>query len=169
MAGIDFSFKAVAGGFFDPKKVLAAADRAHQQVQAKFGAFARRTMKSSLRYKTGKSAPGRPPNVHRSRGFTKAKLNAKTGGTSRQTLSPLRELIFFARDPSTNSVVVGPVKFGGRGGIAPGLLEKGGTGTFKDSRTGELKSGLWKPRPFVRPAAERELKVLPGLLAGSMN
>lgn len=152
----DFGFKQLKGGFFDTDAVSKLADKAERKMLARFGAFARRRMKSSLKYKSGKSQPGQPPNVHRTRGFTKAKRNAKTGATTKQPVSPLRELIYFALDPATHSVVVGPVKFGGKGGVAPGLLEKGGPGSFTDSRTGEIKRGVYAPRPFVGPAGEAE-------------
>lgn len=152
----DFGFDQLKGGFFDAAAVSKEADKASRKMLSKFGAFARRRMKSSLKYKSGKSAPGSPPNVHRTKGFTKAKRNRKTGATTKQAVSPLRELIYFALDPATDSVVVGPVKFGGAGGVAPGLLEKGGTGSFRDSRSGEVKRGVYAPRPFVKPAGEAE-------------
>lgn len=151
-----FGFEQLKGGFFDTAAVSKEADKATRKMLGKFGAFARRRIQSSLRYRKGKSAAGQPPNVHKTRGFNKKKRNAKTGTTSKQPVSPLRELIYFALDPATKSVVVGPVKFGGAGGRAPGLLEKGGPGTFRDGATGEIKRGVYAPRPFVRPAGEAE-------------
>lgn len=154
----DFAFKNLKGGFFDTDKVMKEALKVERKTLARFGAYARRTMKSSLKYKSGKSAPGAPPNVHKTRGFNKLKKDRKTGAAVKQPVSPLRELIFFALDPVTHSVVVGPVRFGGKGGKAPGLLEEGGSGTFKDGETGEIKRGVWAPRPFVRPAGETEVE-----------
>jgi hypothetical protein len=153
----DFALKSLKEGFFDTAQVQKEADRFARQTGSRFGAYARRRMKSSLKYSTKPSAPGRPPHVHQTRGFTKKKLS-KSGTGARQAVSPLRELIFFAYDRDTKSTVVGPAKFGGRGGIAPGLLEKGGAGTFKDSKTGEIKRGNWKKRPFVAPAGEAEVQ-----------
>lgn len=153
--GVDFSFQAIKNSFFDTDAIVAQVKKDFRRTAGRFGAFARRRMKSSLKYREGKSSPGSPPNVHRSRGYTRPK-KGKDGTVSRQPVSPLRELIFFAYDRDTESVVVGPVKFGGKGGIAPGLLEHGGGGTFKASRTGEIKRGVWAPRPFVKPAGDAE-------------
>jgi hypothetical protein len=152
----DFGLDRLRGSFFDVDAIVKEVNTYERKALARFGAFARRRMKSSLKYRDGKSAPGSPPNVHRSSGYTTAKQ--KGGKQSRQAASPLRELIFFALDPATHSVVVGPVKFGSRGGIAPALLEGGGSGTFRDAETGEVKRGVWAPRPFVRPAGEAEAR-----------
>lgn len=157
-------FKAVRAGFFDAEKVLAEAERLSARARAKFGAFARRRMKSSLKYAKGQSAPGKPPHVHGLGGFTRPKKDAGTGATVRQAASPLRELIFFALDPAASSVVVGPVAFGGKGGVAPGLLERGGPGTFRDANTGRPKRGVWRPRPFVGPAGRAEARRFPEVL-----
>jgi hypothetical protein len=152
-----FAINELKGGFFDAAAVLKEMDKVQKKTLSRFGAYARRRMKSSLKYKSGKSSPGGPPNVHRTRGYNKVKRDRKTGATSKQPVSPLRELIYFAYDAATGSVVVGPVKFGGSGGKAPGLLERGGSGSFRDAATGEIKRGVWAPRPFVRPAGEAEV------------
>ena len=153
-----FAIAEFKGGFFDAEPVLKEMDRVQKKTLSRFGAFARTRMKSSLRYTSGKSRPGQPPHVHKRLGFNKLKRDRKTGATKKQPVSPLRELVFFAYDPATKSVVVGPVRFGGAGGIVPGLLEHGGAGTFKDGETGEIKRGVWAPRPFVRPAGEAEVQ-----------
>jgi hypothetical protein len=157
MAAFDFGVTEFRGEFFDASAVLKEMDKVRRQTLSRFGAYARRRMKSSLKYAKGKSSAGSPPHVHTASGFTRAKTNKKTGATARQSVSPLRELLYFAYDAGTESVVVGPAKFGGAGGVAPGLLEKGGPGTFPDSRTGQIKAGVWAPRPFVEPAGEAEV------------
>jgi hypothetical protein len=167
MAGFDFSFKKLKGGFFDPSKILAGLEKAEVKLQSRFGANTRRTMKSSIRYKAKGSAPaGSPPFAHRSNRFTRQKTNKKTGAVTRQGQSPLRELIFFARDPDTNSVVIGPVVFGQRGA---GALEKGGTTTTRDPRTGLTKTVRIAPHPFARPAGAAEAAKLPDLLRQMIN
>ena len=152
----EFTLKELKDGFFDTNAVMSAAEKEYRKAAARFGAFTRRRMKSSLKYKPGESKPGQPPHVHRNtRNYTRPK-KAKDGTTTRQQVSPLRELIFFAFDKETESVVIGPVKFGGQGGPVPGLLEQGGAGTFKASRSGERKRGVWSARPFVKPAGDAE-------------
>ena len=152
----EFSFNALKDGFFDTKAVMDAAQKEYRKTASRFGAFTRTRMKSSLRYKPGKSKPGEPPHVHRSRSKYTRPKKAKDGTTVRRQVSPLKELIFFAYDKETDSVVIGPVKFGGADTKVPGLLEQGGAGTFKASRTGERKRGVWSPRPFVKPAGDAE-------------
>lgn len=159
MAGFDFSLKALKGGFFDADKIAAKAERANARAQSKFGAFTRRRMKSSIRYRQKPSAPGQPPSAHRSEGFTRETRSRKTGAVRRQAASPLRELIFFARDPRTDSVVIGPVVFGTRGAPA---LEFGGRATVR--REGRTRTVFIRPRPFARPAGEAEAEKLPDLL-----
>lgn len=157
----DWGMKLFKQNFFDAKKIVSAIDRAEAKVLAKFGAFTRRRMKSSIQYRDKGSAPaGQPPFAHRSKGFTKQKTNKKTGAVTRQQQSPLRELIFFARDPQTHSVVIGPVAFGKR---AAGLIEKGGVGVVKG------KPAVFAPHPFARPAGEAEAKKLPELLRGMVK
>ncbi|HEY1191912.1 MAG TPA: hypothetical protein VGE74_30050 [Gemmata sp.] len=149
----DFGMESVKNSFFDTRAVMSEAMKEYRKTAARFGAYARRDIKSSLKYRTGKSPPGAPPHVHRStRGYTKAK-KGKNGAVTKQRVSPLRELVYFAYDKETDSVVVGPVKFGG--GTAPGLLERGGTGSFKDGSTGEIKRGVYAARPFVKPGGDR--------------
>lgn len=190
-----FSFKVAKAGFFDTSKITKAADRLRAQAESKFGAFTRRTMKQSIKYKDAKgrkqllariaaeraaaevagrngnraagaqarakvralrrqlaaldrptSDPGRPPFAHR----------GKSGK------SPLRELIFFSRDQSTGSVVIGPVQFQGKRGAH--ALEHGGSATITDPITGKPRSITIRPRPFARPAGEAEAKRFPEIL-----
>jgi hypothetical protein len=161
----DFKIKSLKAGFFDAKKIEAAAARADAKVQSKFGAYVRRTMKTSIKYKAKGSAPaGSPPFAHRSEAFSKEKVNKKSGATTRQQRSPLRELIFFARDPAANSVVIGPVAFGARGA---GALETGGSVSAR--RGSGRKTVHIAPHPFARPAGEAEAKKMPELLRGAIN
>jgi hypothetical protein len=98
--------------FFDRQAVIDAVGRANARVLAKAGAFIRRSAKRSIRYAKSPSKPGNPPHAHESR----------KGGKD----SPLRELIFFAYDDRTTSLVVGPTPFRGAA-IVPRVLELGGT------------------------------------------
>jgi hypothetical protein len=148
VAGFDLSIKQIKAGFFDAQKILSAADKARAKVESQFGAFTRRRMQTSLRYRKKASAPGKPPSVHR----------GKTGK------SPLRELIFFSRDPGTGSVVIGPLGFKAKGART---LEKGGFARVKatDGKGGaRYKTIFIRPRPFVKPAGDAEAAKLPALL-----
>ena len=91
---------------------IEAVGRANAMALSRAGAYIRRSAKGSIRYAKGASKPGRPPHAHAS----------KKGGKN----SPLRELIFFAYDDRTASLVIGPTPFRGRA-IVPRVLELGGT------------------------------------------
>lgn len=98
--------------FFDRRAVIDRIGRAQANVLSKAGAFIRRSAKGKIRYAKGASKPGSPPHAHAS----------QKGGKD----SPLRELLFFAYDDRTNSVVIGPTPFRGAA-IVPRVLEMGGT------------------------------------------
>lgn len=98
--------------FFNRPAIVDRIGHARASVLSKAGAFIRRTAKGKIRYAKSVSKPGSPPHAHASR----------NGGKD----SPLRELIYFAYDDRTNSVVVGPMPFHGTA-IVPRVLEIGGT------------------------------------------
>ena len=95
--------------FFDRRAVIDAVGRANAVVLSKAGAFIRRSAKGRIRYAKSPSKPGSPPHAHR----------GKHGS------SPLRDLIYFAYDSRTSSVVVGPTPFHGAA-IVPRVLELSG-------------------------------------------
>ncbi|MCY2923844.1 MAG: hypothetical protein NT031_00110 [Planctomycetota bacterium] len=132
--------------FFDSKAVTDSVDRATRKVLSKFGAFVRRGAKSSIRPRKAISQPGSPPSSHK--------------GT-------LKRLIFFAYDPDRKSVVIGPTPFNTSVGIAPPLLEYGGTTVVK--RRGKVKAVTYAPRPFMGPAFEKEKPKLPSMWADSVK
>ena len=74
----------VKGLFFDSKKVVNATTRAERKVLSRFGAYVRRSARSSIRKRKKVSEPGKPPSSH-------------TG--------LLKRFIFFAYDPGRKSVV----------------------------------------------------------------
>jgi hypothetical protein len=98
--------------FFDRRAVIDRIGRAKAAVLSKAGAYIRRAAKGKIRYAKSPSKPGNPPHAHQS----------QKGGKD----SPLRELIYFAYDDRTNSVVIGPMPFHGTP-IVPRVLELGGT------------------------------------------
>lgn len=145
--------------FFDRLKVANALERAEKRALSKFGAYVRRADQTSIRYRKKSSAAGSPPSAHASQGFTRQRKNRKTGAVSRQPKSPLRELIFFAWDPAKKSVVIGPVPFNNSkvgAGVAPKLIEEGGTGPGMSDGKRVMKR--YAARPHTGPAFR---KVLP--------
>ena len=97
--------------FFDRRAVVEAVGRANAKVLSKAGAFIRRSAKGNIRYSKNPSKPGQPPHAHKSKKSGKG--------------SPLRELIYFAYDNRTASLVIGPTPFRGPA-IVPKVLELGG-------------------------------------------
>jgi len=141
--------------FFDKKKIVDAVDKATRKVLAKFGAFVRQAAKSSIRTRKRISQPGQPPSSH--------------AGT-------LKRLIFFGYDADRRSVVIGPMPF--RKAEAPALLEQdhvAGTTrtvvrTVKSKRGGtQRRRMVYRARPFMGPAFEKEKATLPKRWANSVK
>ena len=133
--------------FFDSKAVLGKVDRTTRKVLSKFGAFVRRTAKSSIRKRKRSAPPGRPPSSH-------------TG--------MLKKFIWFGYDPARKSVVIGPQRLSQNNrGQAPSLLEHGGTTVLL--RYGKRKRARYKARPFTGPAMEMEKPKLPAMWANSVK
>jgi hypothetical protein len=125
---MSLAIDAIKKSFFDAAEVLAAADKGTIKALSKMGAFVRRKQKSLVRYRKKSSQPGSPPSAHRSERFTRTKVNKK-GESKTQSMSPLRELIFFGYDAQTRSVVEGPAQFFKKqatGKTVPQTLEEGG-------------------------------------------
>lgn len=149
-----FDVNSVKKFFLDSAAVRDALSAGERRALSKFGAFVRRRAKSSIRYKTGTSAPGKPPHAHKSERFTRESRNKKLGTTTRRASSPLRELIFFSYDPNTKSVVIGPALGGPRTG-APEKLELG-------------KGGV-RARPYMGPAFRAELPKAPAMFKNAIH
>jgi hypothetical protein len=115
--------------FFDRKVVIDAMDKATRAALSKAGAFIRTRARTSMRRRKGISGPGQPPSVH-------------TG--------LLKDRLFFGYDPSNRSVVVGPERIGKAD--APPLLEFGGSTTRRG------KPARYRPRPFMAPALDAEVR-----------
>lgn len=110
--------------FLDRAEVAARIDPAVRKALSKFGAYVRQRARTSIRTRKAVAAPGSPPSSH--------------DGT-------LKRLIFFAFDPATASVAIGPTP--AKGGEAPALLEYGGTSGGRH----------YRGNPFMTPAFEAEL------------
>jgi len=144
--------------FFNHKSIKKYTDRRTARFLSKFGAFVRRSAKSSIKPggKSNKtSKPGEPPRSH-----TKA----------------LKSGIFFAYNKYNDSVIIGPVivptKYGGADAL--NALEEGGhimgmiasvsgggrnnAGQFQKKRFSNFREVKLKiqARPFMKPAFEKE-------------
>lgn len=141
---IHFEFKQL---FFDRQAVISKVDAASRKVLSKFGAFVRRSAKSSIRKRKKPAPPGSPPSSH-------------TG--------LLKKFIFFGYDPERQSVVIGPTRLNQKGrGEAPPLLEYGGKATLV--RRGKKKRTTYKARPYMGPAFEKEKPQLPVMWRDSVR
>jgi hypothetical protein len=133
---------------FDKSAILARMDRKTARALLSTGAFTRTVMKRGMRKRKKISQPGEFPSAHDGR---------------------LRNLIFFAHEPSSKSVVVGPLIFqskrqtptGGKTGAQ--LLNEGGTAVRRrlgGRRVAKRIVRGYRPRPFValtRPTAAKKL------------
>jgi len=133
--------------FFDRQAVISKVDAATRRVLSKFGAFVRRSAKSSIRKRKKPAPPGQPPSSH-------------TG--------LLKKFIFFGYDADRRSVVIGPTRLNQKGrGEAPPLLEYGGKATLV--RRGKKKRVTYQARPYMGPAFEKEKPQLPAMWRGSIT
>lgn len=174
--------------FFDRKGVQVAAERGKVRALSKFGAFVRRAAQTSMRYRKGISPPGQPPSAHKSNQLAALKKMKR----ARHNGAMIRELLFFAYDRPSGSVVVGPVGFKAKGGkTVPELHEHGGEvpaagrvmlvknkpgrderGKFVSAgeRLVRLTGSLRYPkRPFMRPALDKTLPKFAACFAGTVT
>lgn len=131
--------------FFDSAAVRKMLDDQTQKALSRAGAFVRQRAKTSIRSRKKVSDAGTPPSSH-------------TGD--------LKRLIWFAYDPGSQSVVIGPVRF--KQGDAPNLLEFGGTAK-RQRRGGKSVITTYRPRPFMGPALDKEIPKLAALWGKSVK
>ena len=132
--------------FFDRAGVISAITAAQRQVLSRFGAYVRQRARTSIRQRRAISLPGSPPSSH---------------------VGLLRQFILFSFDATHASVVIGPMRLNAKAGDAPRLLEYGGSAMRPHH--GKLVRCQYQPRPFMRPAFERELARLPPLWRDSVR
>jgi len=76
--------------FFDRQKIIDATTKAQRANLSKAGAFIRTRAKSSMRKRKASAQPNQPPSAHGN--------------------PQLKNLLYFAYDPSSKSVVIGPTR-----------------------------------------------------------
>ena len=148
---IGYRINNIKGVFFDSAKVQAAMSRAERQVLSRFGAYVRRSARSSIRKRKRPAAIGSPPSSH-------------TGH--------LKKFIFFAYDVRRQSVVIGPVRLNNKPGEAPAALEYGGRShVVRRNRLGrrQRRTIVIRPRPFMGPAMEKERPKLSAMWENSVR
>lgn len=111
MASVTSNIKEFKASFFDRAAITDKVEAAKLKALARIGASIRTHARFSMGRRKAASPPGSPPSVHKGQ---------------------LKNLIFYAYDPATKSVVVGPAFFtGGKRSLAatpvPAIEEKGGT------------------------------------------
>jgi len=132
--------------FFDRAVVLDLIDKAAVKGLGYFGAVVRLTAKRSIKNAKNffdHSRAGNPPKSH---------------------VGTLKRMIYYAWDPSTRSVVIGPQLFTPMTG-APETLEYGGNAFIKSKK----KTVHIAPRPYMRPAFALHEKNLPAYIAGTIK
>jgi len=152
---IDFgvSLNQMKRGLFDRQAVISAVETAERKALSRFGAFVRRSARSSIRKAKGPSKPGKPPHSH---------------------VGLLKQFILFSYDRSRGSVIIGPALLTGHGSDPDRLaaLEGGGMVTLRRrNKAGKMESVQVhiKARPFMGPALRKEEPKLPDLLRNAMS
>ncbi|KKL21174.1 hypothetical protein LCGC14_2448070 [marine sediment metagenome] len=148
MIQFGFSVKRLS---FSPRAVLDATERGTRRVLIRFGAFVRRTARQSIRKSKKISQPGRPP---------------------KSRIGHLKRLIFFSYDFGPPSVVIGPALFRStkvkQFPLGLEALEYGGSIRRRRRFSLLTKRIVFKARPFMGPALEKELPKLTGLWRDSI-
>ncbi len=169
----------VTGAFFDRAPVMNALDRASRRVLSRFGAFVRRTARTSLRMarrkrwgelsgaekrvwhiragrakRAGRAAPRLPETTSRPGAPPKLHMRPRSG-------NPLRQLLFFAFEAVKRTVVMGPLAFKTKSGTTHGAetLEHGGMG----------RKGPVAARPTMHLAFGKEVGKVPRMWADSIR
>jgi len=158
--------------FFNSKPVMRAVDRATRKVLSRFGAFVRRTAKSSIRKARMKRISELSPEelksfrmrqaIAKREGKPKPRRPLKSsdpGKPPRNRSGLLKRLLWFGYDIYRRSVVVGPTTAGPK---AAGSIEHGGPVRIT---AGPNKGSIRQmaARPFMRPAMNENLPQLPAM------
>lgn len=155
--------RGVSASFFDSDKVIRAAQKGTVRSLSRCGAYVRTEAKSSIKYAKKSASPGQPPKAHRG-SMTRTTVK-KDGSSKTRSVSPLKELIYFAREDATGAVIVGPADYRNRAKRSyrvPTILERGGTIHARTPR-GQPRSSRYAGNPFMAPALRRVQGKFPAL------
>lgn len=122
--------------FFTSKAVTSRVDAATRKVLSKFGAFVRRTARSSI-----KKAPF---SNRKERGRARTDFSRKAslpGNPPYSHTGLLKKFIWFGYEPNEHSVVIGPAKLMGKKESIPEVLEYGGVSRKRNKYRTKRKVG----------------------------
>jgi len=164
--------------FFNPKAVFKGLSATEKDVFSKFGAFVRRDARKSMRKarRKKKNELSKDELVAfevRERLFKQGEIPrpkrpfapSKPGDPPRVIVGLLKKLIFFNYDPKRKGVVIGPIPAGAKTD-APRVLEEGGA--IKSSLP-IFNGKIMKPRPYMKPAFDKNIKVLDSVWRASVR
>ena len=157
--------------FFDRKKVINETNKKTRRSLSRFGYYvmsdARRSMRKGTFRKVGKptrDTAGRFVATDRPR----VKVHSRAGSPPRVWEGLVKRLTLFAYDPYRMSVVIGTIG-DSRPRSAPRLLEYGGRipYNFITAQGYRVRGvGYMEPRPYLRPAFDRNLPKFKKLMEG---
>lgn len=136
----------VKKSFFDREKVARAVGDANRKALSRFGGAVRLRARRSMRRRADVSEPGQAPSAH---------------------AGQLKELLFYAWDEKSKSVVAGPVPLRTPTGV-PRLLEEGGT-VMVPAGDGGRRPARYRKFPYMAPALEAERPKLADLYKASLK
>ena len=116
---LQFNLQTAKGYFLDRGIVRKQVGEIAVKGLSKAGAFIKTTAERALRYRSRSSSPGEPPTSWRAGAI-------RPDGTRTKRGPLLRKFMFYAFDPATQSVVVGPAALPGKRQRTPSILERGG-------------------------------------------
>lgn len=137
--------------FFDRKPVQRMINKKQLRVFGKFGAFVRNAARWSIR-----KAP-KAGDTWKSIGGQQVlwRETSKPGEPPYSRTGLLKDNIFYAYDPASRSVVIGPVRLSRSKINVPEVLEYGGRSIAYDYAEKKHKSVYVEARPYMRPAFEK--------------
>lgn len=187
-----FKVDAAKAGFFDSTEVVKAVDKATRKTLSKAGAFiatdAKRSMRPAKQAPTSSLTPKQQKSYKRrmklfKEGKTTVKpkrplVASKPGEPPRTRFGYIKKFLYFAFDPQTKSVVVGPALLN-KTTMAQATLEEGGTTVVKAlrfvTRDGQVTTETTTrtitidPRPYMQPAYSRNEEKVAEMFRNSVN
>jgi len=165
--------------FFDRQRVISALSAIELRVYETFGAFTRRDARKSMRKarRKKKNELSKDELIAfevRERLFKQGEIPrpkrpfapAAPGKPPRVITGVLKKFILFNYSPRSKSVVIGPTPTSQIALDAPRVLEEGGA--IKSSIP--IYNGkIMKPRPYMKPAFDKNLKVLDRIWRASIR
>lgn len=130
MGKVKFRFKKL---WFDDARVIRMMNRKERIALNRFGSTVRKHAQYSMKTQKGSAPPGEPPYAHG------RKL--------------LKRLLFYSFEPTTKSVIVGPVRLNETKDFhVPLVLEEGGRG-YQKTRNGRVIPRQYEARHYMAKAA----------------